>query len=145
MSTSLVVSSPQWLQLEKARLRHDNMYRLLATWSPAGDVERQRFFALALQNSHHKKRAPQDTDAMVCVSTILLALHTGDDALMTEMDTCLLASKREKEAFGCFLTLCLPQLIDALHQGAFAHYCADHGSELAMFCGAAVHAWMCQV
>ena len=67
--------------------------------------------------------------SMVCVSTILLALHTGDDALMAEIDTCLLASKREKGAFGCFLTLRLPQVIDALHQGAFARHRADHGSE----------------
>ena len=146
------MSTSSWVQLEEDRLRHDNMYRLLAVWSPAGNVERQEFFAMALaNNSKHKKRAPrrtdgkQETDAMVCVSTILLALHTGDNALMAEIDARLLASKREKEAFGCFLTLLLPQLIDALHQGAFAQHRADHGGELAMFCGAAVHAWMCQV
>ena len=141
MSTSSM-SSPKWLKLEQERLRHDNMYRLLAVWEPVGDVERQRFYALALQNSKHKNRAPHKTDAMVCVSTILLALHTGDHALMAEMDKCLLASKREREAFGCFLTLCLPPLIDALRK-ARSRIIVRTGSNWRFFCAAT--AWMCQV
>lgn len=125
------------------------MYRLLAVWDSAGDIERKRLFKIALDGSQGKgqSRLPcqNDVDAMVCVSTIMLAVHTGNDVLLSEIDTSLLATVQEKEAFGCFVTTCLPALVDALHQGALAHHSGTHHTELAMFCGAAVHAWMCQV
>lgn len=140
-------TSPTSTAVDKGRLRHDGLYRVLATWDTAGDVDRDRLYALALQGCPDRKRAPdpQSIDACIRVSTILLALHTGDNHLMAQLDATLLATDAEKEAFGCFLSQHLPGLIDALHQGALAQHAGEHSRELALFCGAAVHAWMCQV
>ena len=120
-------------------------------WDSAGDFDRDRLYRKALQGCINTKRAPKDhdsassVDALVRVSTVLMGLHTGDQALLLEVDTTLLATDAEKNAFGCFVSTQLPPLIDALHQGALAQHAKDHTRELALFCGAAMHAWMCQV
>ena len=133
--------------IELGRLRHDGMYRVLATWHAAGDVDRDRLYRLALTGCPDVRRAPDaaDIDACIRVATILLGVHAGDDALRADVDATLLATQAEKDAFGCFVAQQLPPLINALHQGALAQHCGDHTRELAAFCAAAVHAWMCEV
>ena len=143
-------TSPPLGAIESGRLRHDGMYRFLAVWDAAGDFDRDRLYRKALQGCPNTKRAPKNRDAgaidaLVRVSTVLMGLHTGDQALLLDLDTSLLATDAEKNAFGCFVSTQLPGLVDALHQGALAQHAKDHTRELALFCGAAMHAWMCQV
>ena len=132
---------------ETQRLRHDALYRVLAIWHDAGDVERNRLYQSALTRCPATKRAPdaQCVDASVQVATVLLAVYAGDDVLCTEIDETLLATDAEKTAFGCFVSRLLPPLVNALHQGALAQHVGDHACELDVFCAAAVHAWMCEV
>ena len=134
-------------QIETGRLRHDAMYRVLAIWDSAGNVDRGRLYDKALKGCQNAQRAPdvELVDASVQVATILIALYIGDDALCADIDASLLGSKAEKNAFGCFLSTLLPPLINALHQGAFAEHVGNHTRELDVFCAAAVHAWMCEV
>lgn len=134
-------------QVETGRLRHDALYRVLATWSDAGDVDRERLYQKALTGCPNTQRAPDPDaiDASVRVATILTAVHTGNDALCADIDASLLATEAEKNAFGCFVSTLLPPLINALHQGALAQHVGDHARELDVFCAAAVHAWMCEV
>lgn len=132
---------------ETQRLRHDALYRVLAVWHNAGNVERDRLYHKALTGCPNTSRAPnpQCVDASVQVATVLLALYVGNDELCREIDESLLASDAEKTAFGCFLSRLLPPLVNALHQGALAQHVGDHACELDVFCAAAVHAWMCEV
>lgn len=133
--------------IETDRLRHDALYRVLATWHSAGNVERDRLYRKALTGCPNAQRAPdpESVDASVQVATILMGVHAGDDALCTDIDTSLLATEAEKTAFGCFVSSLLPPLVNALHQGALAQHVGDHARELDVFCAAAVHAWMCEV
>ena len=133
--------------IETGRLRHDGMYRLLATWHSAGDFDRERLYQKALSGCCHVSRAPLPgkVDAAVRVVTVLLAVHAGNDSLCADIDTTLLSTNAEKDAFGCFVSRALPSLINALHQGALAQHVGNHACELGVFCGAAVHAWMCEV
>tara|TARA_B100000424_G_C22940544_1_gene500454 strand:+ start:2285 stop:2701 length:417 start_codon:yes stop_codon:yes gene_type:complete len=134
-------------QVETGRLRHDAMYRLLATWHKAGSVDRDRLYRKALAGCSNAQRAPDIglVDAGVQVATILMGVYAGDDALCADIDSSLLATNAEKDAFGCFVSSLLPPIVNALHQGALAKHVGDHSRELDYFCAAAVHAWMCQV
>lgn len=134
-------------QIETNRLRHDGLYRVLATWHDAGTVERDRLYRKAVTGCPDVKRAvdPEVADASVQVATILLGVYTGDDELCNDIDTSLLATEAEKTAFGCFVSRLLPPLVNALHQGALAQHVGNHARELDLFCAAAVHAWMCEV
>ena len=137
----------QTSQIEAGRLRHDAMYRVLATWHEAGNVDRDRLYHKALAGCPCADRAPDPAlvDASVQVATILMGVHAGDDALCSDIDSTLLATDAEKDAFGCFVSRLLPPIVNALHQGALSQHVGDHARELEYFCAAAVHAWMCEV
>ena len=76
---------------------------------------------------------------MVQVCTIMLAAYTRNSAVLSGLDA-LLHTDGERAALGYYVSTRLGPLVDALHQGELCTPC-----ELRHFCGAAVHAWLCEV
>ena len=143
--------------IETGRLRHDGLYRFLATWSDAGAAERTRLYSCALASLPDVcvRRAPDlsashdaSTVAVVQVTTVLLAAHLNDSTVLKQLDAIVAPAtvsppldSTMRAALASFVVTRLPHLVNALHQGELT----VDGGELHHFSAAALHAWMCEV